>query len=120
MSEESAPDRPNSRMIAKPMTKGGVMTGRIVKPRRPRLSGKPVRVMLAPPAVLIAFAMPKSATIGWPWEKRMFSGLMSRCSTPMRWAYDSAPATGSPIASASWRESGRRCSSCWRSDAPSQ
>ena len=45
-----------------------------------------MRVKLAPPAVLMALAMPKSATIGWPCEKRMFSGLMSRCNTPMRCA----------------------------------
>src|SRR5438093_10913018 len=43
--------------------------------------GNPVRVKLAPPAVLMALAMPKSATIGWPCEKRMFSGLMSRCNS---------------------------------------
>jgi hypothetical protein len=33
-------------------------------------------------ARLIARAMPKSASTAWPPEKRMFSGLMSRCTTP--------------------------------------
>ena len=31
---------------------------------------------------LIAFAMPKSVTTAAPPESRMFSGLMSRCTTP--------------------------------------
>jgi len=36
-------------------------------------SGNPVRVRLAPPAVLIALAIPKSATIGCPCENSTFS-----------------------------------------------
>jgi len=82
-------------------------------------TGKPVRVRFAPPAVLIALAMPKSDTIGWPCEKRMFSGLMSRCSTPMRCAYESASATGAAIASAWSAPRGRLPASCWRSEPPS-
>src|SRR5437879_5376774 len=52
--------------------------------------------------------MPKSATIGWPCEKRMFSGLMSRCTTPMRCAEESASATGSAMVRASCWERVRR------------
>ena len=33
-----------------------------------------------------ACATPKSATRAWPSESRMFSGLISRCTTPCRWA----------------------------------
>ena len=36
-------------------------------------------------------AMPKSLSTGWPNEVvRMFAGLMSRCSTPPRWAVSTA------------------------------
>jgi hypothetical protein len=34
----------------------------------------------------MAFAIPKSATTAPPSERRMFSGLMSRCTTPARCA----------------------------------
>ena len=39
---------------------------------------------------LIALAMPKSVTTAVPPERRMFSGLMSRCTTPCSCAYASA------------------------------
>ena len=48
--------------------------------------GKPTPVSVAPPASPIARAIPKSATSAWPLETRMFSGLMSRWTTPRRWA----------------------------------
>ena len=38
----------------------------------------PVRVSRSPPATLTARAMPKSATSALPFERRMFSALMSR------------------------------------------
>ena len=45
------------------------------------------------PAWLTASAMPKSATSAAPSCSRMFSGLMSRCTTPRLCAYSSALAT---------------------------
>ena len=42
----------------------------------------------------MARAMPKSATFTWPVGVMMtLPGLMSRCTTPLRWAKPSAPAT---------------------------
>ena len=46
----------------------------------------PVSVILLPPALLAASAIPKSATSTRPSCRRMFSGLMSRWITPCRWA----------------------------------
>ena len=43
----------------------------------------PVSVSFSP-AASTALAMPKSATSAWPFWSRMFSGLMSRCTTPLR------------------------------------
>lgn len=37
-------------------------------------------------ALLSAFDTPKSVTSAWLPEMRMFSGLMSRCTTPCEWA----------------------------------
>jgi len=42
----------------------------------------PVSVSRALPAAAIALAIPKSATTAWPLSSRMFSGLMSRWTTP--------------------------------------
>ena len=44
----------------------------------------PVWVIRLPPACCTARAMPKSATSAWPSCSRMFSGLMSRWTTPLR------------------------------------
>ena len=46
----------------------------------------PVSVIRAPLALLAASAIPKSATRAEPSWSRMFSGLMSRWTTPCRWA----------------------------------
>jgi len=46
----------------------------------------PVTVSMLPRAVLIARAIPKSLTTAWPDSNRMFSGLMSRCTSPWLWA----------------------------------
>ncbi len=53
----------------------------------------PTSVIRSAPAALTARAMPKSATMAWPACRRMFSGLMSRCTTSRAWAYASASAT---------------------------
>ena len=50
-------------------------------------TARPVSVSCAPPAALTARAIPKSATTACPLWSRMFSGLMSRCTTPWRCAY---------------------------------
>ena len=49
-------------------------------------STTPVRVRLTPPAASSAPAMPKSATIASPPDRRMFSGLTSRWMTSWLWA----------------------------------
>ena len=49
-------------------------------------TASPVWVSRPSARVLIAFAMPKSATTAWPLSRRMFSGLMSRWITPRAWA----------------------------------
>ena len=49
-------------------------------------SERPVSVSRFPPASFTASAMPKSASIASPSWIRMFSGLMSRCTTPWRCA----------------------------------
>ena len=46
----------------------------------------PVCVRRSPSAALTARAIPKSVTIGSPSCSMMFSGLMSRCTTPRPWA----------------------------------
>jgi hypothetical protein len=53
----------------------------------------PVPVMRGSAAASAARAMPKSATIASPSYSRMFSGLMSRCTTSRACAYSSADAT---------------------------
>ena len=40
----TVPEAPNSRMMARPMTKGGVMIGNTLSRRSSRLARKPVRV----------------------------------------------------------------------------
>ena len=49
-------------------------------------SAIPVSVSRSLPAALIARAIPKSVTRARPSASRMFSGLMSRCTTPRLWA----------------------------------
>ena len=49
-------------------------------------SDNPVAVIRSPATLLIARAMPKSATSGVPSSSMMFSGLMSRWITSRRWA----------------------------------
>ena len=44
MARVTVPDAPNRRMMASPMTKGGVMIGRTLRRRSSRLARKPVRV----------------------------------------------------------------------------
>src|SRR5213079_1237917 len=62
----------------------------------------PVWVRCRPsPAAVTACAMPKSATTAVPPDSKMFSGLMSRCTTPWLWAYASAPATSVAMRSTS-------------------
>ena len=41
---------------------------------------------LCEPGPAIAFAMPKSASSAFVPDRKMFSGLMSRCTTPCAWA----------------------------------
>ena len=67
----------------------------------------------------IARAIPKSATTACPAEMRMFSGLMSRWTTPCSWAYSRASATSRAMVRAS--STGSSCSraSRSRSDSPS-
>ncbi len=51
----------------------------------------------------IARAIPKSATFTWPLlPMRMLAGLMSRCTTPLRWAKPRAAATSLAISAACW------------------
>ncbi|CAB4567488.1 unannotated protein [freshwater metagenome] len=65
---------------------------------------EPAWVRLLSVAEFIARAMPKSATFTAPAEPmRMFAGLMSRCTTPLRWAKLSAADTSLAI-SAAWIE----------------
>ena len=80
----------------------------------------PVCVMwCASPAALSARAMPKSATTAVPPESMMFSGLMSRCTTPWLCAYASAPATSAVIRRVSSSDSCFSRSRRSRSDSPS-
>ena len=60
-------------------------------------SATPVSVSVSPPAALTARATPKSATRACPDSNRMFSGLMSRCTTPASCARPSAPPTSRTI-----------------------
>ena len=61
----------------------------------------PTWVRLASVGAFIARAMPKSATFTWPAEPmRMLAGLMSRCTTPLRWAKPSAADTSLAISAA--------------------
>ena len=46
----------------------------------------PVPVNFSPPAAVIARAIPKSVTTACPASNRMFSGLISRCTTSWLWA----------------------------------
>ncbi len=52
-------------------------------------------------AAVTARAIPKSATTALPAENMMFSGFMSRCTTPRLWAYPSASATSLAMRTAS-------------------
>ena len=81
-------------------------------------SDRPVCVMRCPPALCTARAMPKSATTARPDCSRMFSGLMSRCTTPFEWASDKASATSCAMRSASAIGSWRSRSSRARSVSP--
>ena len=58
-------------------------------------SAKPADVSV--PDSVSALAIPKSATTECPLETRMFSGLMSRCTTPWSCANSSASSTSSMI-----------------------
>ena len=82
-------------------------------------STTPVRVRLTPPAASSAPAMPKSATIASPPDRRMFSGLTSRWMTSWLWAKLNALATSRVIDMAS--SMGSWCSRVnrSRSDSPS-
>ena len=61
------------------------LLGRHVVRRAHRHPGRGELLRLVP-SFEIARAMPKSATRAWPSERRMFSGLMSRCTTPFECA----------------------------------
>ena len=67
---------------------------------------------------LMAFAMPKSVTTAAPPDSRMFSGLMSRCTTPSACAYASARATSRRIPVDSANVSGPPFAIRPRSDSP--
>ena len=56
-------------------------------------SAKPAEVSV--PDSVSALAIPKSATTACRLERRMFSGLMSRCTTPCSCANSSASSTSS-------------------------
>ena len=66
--------------------------------------------MTAPSAVSnppIIRAIPKSVSCGSPYSvRRMFAGLTSRCTVPRRWAVSNAPATFTPMCSASAHPTG--------------
>ena len=76
--------------------------------------------MRAPPARLIASAMPKSAITGWPAWSRTFSGFRSRWMMPCAWAYSSAFAMATAMRTASSTGSCRSRSSLARSDSPDE
>jgi hypothetical protein len=62
---------------------------------------EPARVSWACSGPLSAWAMPKSATFTWPLVSTItLPGLMSRWTTPLRWANPSAEATSAPISAA--------------------
>ena len=62
---------------------------------------EPTWVRLLSVPAFMARAMPKSATFTWPAPPmRMLAGLMSRCTTPLRWANDRAAATSLAISAA--------------------
>src|SRR5213083_2715386 len=64
-------------------------------------TASPVSVSVSAPAATIARAIPKSATTASPPDNRMFSGLMSRCTTSWLWAWLKAVATSRAILTAS-------------------
>ena len=74
---------------------------------------------VAPAASLSALATPKSITRAWAPAIRMFSGLMSRCTTPRVRAYSRASATSRMMRTASSIGSAPPLASLSRSDAPS-
>jgi hypothetical protein len=74
----------------------------------------PVRVR----DVAIALAMPKSVTTAVPPESRMFSGLMSRCTTPSPCAKARARARSRRMPIASGSAIGSPRTSRARSDSP--
>ncbi len=64
---------------------------------------EPTWVRLASVGAFMARAIPKSATFTWPLAPmRMFAGLMSRCTTPLRWAKPRAAAISLAISAACW------------------
>jgi serine/threonine protein kinase len=68
--------------IERELGRGAMATVYLAKDLR---HDRTVAIKLLQPEIttsLTARAMPKSATMAWPAEKRMFSGLMSRCTTP--------------------------------------
>ena len=71
------------------------------------------------PRSSISLATPKSLTMAWPRDKRMFSGLMSRWMTPFSCAYCSASPTSAAMRSASATGSGPSRISRSRNDSPS-
>ena len=79
----------------------------------------PVAVSRSPGVASSARAIPKSATTASPSESRMFSGLISRWTSPWAWAYSSAPATCVAIRIASSSGSCRSRSSRARRVSPS-
>ena len=67
------------------------------------------------PSTSLSFATPKSAIFTRPDpSRRMFSGLMSRCSTPCPCAYSKAAHTPGIICSASFGDNDPDCITCLR------
>ncbi len=65
-----------------------------------------------------ALATPKSVTTAWPSESSTLSGLMSRCTTPLRCAYARASVTSRSMRRASPTGSSPSRASFTRSDSP--
>ena len=81
-------------------------------------TASPVLVSRSPAEALMARAMPKSDPTGSPSARRMFSGLMSRCTMPRRCAAPKALATARAIRTASATGSSPSRASRSRSDSP--
>ena len=67
---------------------------------------------------LTALATPKSVTTAWPSDSSTLSGLMSRWTTPFRWAKESASTISRRILAASATGSSPSRASLLRSDSP--